>query len=292
MGRRLVKTRNQLSFKLTAVIVALLLPVVSIADTVEVPFGTRVFIELDQEVISKKKKNREGSFVKAHVWRDVVVDGKTVAEAGTPVMVKISHIKSAKVAGIKGHVELEAMLVTGIDGTDLMLTGGYDQAGKGRMALSITLAAVVFVPLIFIKGKQAKLHPGTIFDAMVANRTDVEVPDAAPRKIKLGTIKPLEVVVLYDILEQLGEKKPKNLPLQVRTYGTPTDSARITHVNEQKIKPIQLELGTFESVGENAFVATANADLKALGKHFTPGYNQFTVEAAGETDVVMLDIEL
>jgi len=277
---------------MTAVLIVVLMPAVSIADTVEVPFGTRVFIELDQEVISKKKKNREGSFVKAHVWRDVVVDGKTVAEAGTPAMVQISRIKSAKVAGIKGHVELEAMQVTAIDGSDLMLTGGYDQAGKGRMALSITLAAVVFVPLIFIKGKQAKLPTGTIFDAMVANRTDVDVPDAAPRKIRLGTLKPLEVVVLYDTLEQTGEKNLKNLPLQVRTYDTPVDSAQITHVNEEKIKPIQLELGTVEPVGEDSFVATANANLKALGKHFSRGYNQFTVEAAGETDVVMLDIEL
>ena len=287
-----MRNRHPILTRLLAVFVAVLMPGITIADTVEVPFGTRVFIELDQQVISKKKKNREGSFVRAHVWRDVVVDGKVVAEAGTPVMVRISHIKSAKVVGIKGHVELEALQVTAIDGSDLMLTGGYDQSGKGRMALSITLAAVVFVPLIFIKGKQAKLPPGTIFDAMVASRTNVEVLEAAPRKIKLGKLKPLEVVVLYDTLEQMDQKNLKNLPLEVRTYDTTFDSAQITHVNDEKIKPIPLELGSVEPVGENAYVATANANLKALGKHFSRGFNHFTVEAAGETDVVMLDIEL
>lgn len=278
--------------QLLAIAITALLPATAIADVVSVPFGTRVFIELDQQVISKKKKNREGSFVKAHVWRDVVVDGKTVAQTGTPVMVKISHIKSAKVAGIKGHVELEALQVSAIDGADLMLTGGYDQSGKGRMALSITLAAVVFVPLIFIKGKQAKLPPGTIFDAMVAQPTDVDVPDAAPRKVRLGALKSLEVEVLYDILEQQGDKNLKDLPLKIQMYDKSFDSAQITHINNEEIKPIVLEIGPVEPVGENAYVATANANLKALGKHFNRGFNQFTVEVAGETAVVMLDIEL
>jgi len=269
-----------------------MMPYVAIADTVDVPFGTRVFIELDQQVISKKKKNREGSFVQAHVWRDVVVDGKTVAKAGTPAMVQISHIKSAKVAGVKGHVELEALQVAAVDGSDLMLTGGYDQSGKGRMALSITLAAVVFVPLIFIKGKQAKLPPGTIFDAMVAQPADIEVSDSVPRKIHLGALKPLEVVVLYDILEQQDDKNLKAIPLQIRSNGATFDSARITRINGEEIKPIDLELGAVESAGEDEFVATADANLKTLGKHFTRGFNQFTVEANGESADVMLDIEL
>ena len=53
-----------------------------------------------------------------------MVEGRTVAKAGTPVMVKKGHIKPAKVAGIKGKVELEALQVTAIDGADLCSPAG------------------------------------------------------------------------------------------------------------------------------------------------------------------------
>jgi len=177
LGKKLVKA--------LAVALALSVPSTTVAETVKVPFGTRVFIELDQRVTSKKKQNRPGSFVQARVWRDVVVDGKTVADAGTPVTVQIGAIKSAKVAGKKGSVELKALQVCAVDGTDLMLIGGYDKSGKNLTALSITLAAVVFLPLIFLKGKQAKLEPGLVFDAMVSQPTEVEIEDIGPGKIQL-----------------------------------------------------------------------------------------------------------
>ncbi|PJA41279.1 MAG: hypothetical protein CO182_06940, partial [Lysobacterales bacterium CG_4_9_14_3_um_filter_62_6] len=47
------------------------------------------------------------------------------------------------------------------DGAEVLLDGGYDKSGKGNRALTWTLFAVVAIPLIFIKGKQAVLDPGT-----------------------------------------------------------------------------------------------------------------------------------
>ncbi len=85
-----------------------------VADAVSVPSGTRVFIELEQRVTSKKKHNQPGSFVDARIWRDVVVDGHTVVNAGAPVMVRIGEIKGAKVAGVKGFVELKAKQATAV----------------------------------------------------------------------------------------------------------------------------------------------------------------------------------
>jgi len=278
--------------KCVSVMVAILLPQLCIADTVSVPFGTRVFIELDQEVVSKHKLNRVGSIVHAHVWKDVVIDGHTVVEAGTHVMVQVSHIKTAKVAGIKGNVELKALQVAAIDGSDLMLTGGYDQSGKSLMALSITLAVVIFAPLIFIKGKQAKLHPGTVFDAMVVQKLDVAVDDSKPAMVELEPANPLEVTVLYEILEQMGEKKVKTLPLQIQMDGEQFDSARVTHVNDVEVKPIPLEVGEVSLIGEDVFVAAGTVDLKKLGKNLNRGFNWFTVDVGGVTDEVMLDLEL
>jgi hypothetical protein len=278
--------------KALALALAILIPGTLIAETVKVPFGTRVFIQLDQRVTSKKKHNRPGSFIHAHVWRDVVVNGKTVVTAGTPVMVQIGEIKGAKVAGIKGHVELKALQVLAVDGGDLMLTGGYDQSGKSLMALSITLAAVIFVPLIFLKGKQAKLESGTVFDAMVSQPTEVQIEDSAPFKISIGHTAPLNVEVRYKELEGTSEKDMKTLPLQLMVEGNVIDAARVVSVNEKPIAPIPITGFAATPCEEGFTCVDAEVNIKALGKHFSKGFNRFTVQVGEFTDEVMLDVEL
>jgi len=286
--------RSKWWVSLLAVALAALLPGTMYAETVAVPSGTRVFIELDQLVTSKKKRNAPGSFVRAHVWRDVVVDGKTVVRTGTPAMVQIGNIKGAKVAGVKGHVELRALQVAAVDGRDLMLVGGYDKSGKNLTALSVSLAVVIFVPLIFLKGKQAKLQPGTIFDAMVANQTSIEVGDSQHVTLKLAHANPLTVTVLYDQIESnaKGEKEVKDLPLRITVEGDSIDNPRVIKVNDVAISPIPITVVQVTSGEENTLSAEASVNLKALGKHFTQGFNRFTVEVNGQTDDVMLDLEL
>jgi len=284
-------SKNQLA-KALALALAILVPGTGFAETVNVRFGTRVFIQLDQRVTSKKKHNRPGSFVFAHVWRDVVVNGKTVVEAGTPAMVQIGEIKGAKVAGIKGFVELKALQVLAVDGQDLMLTGGYDQSGKSLMALSIALAAVILVPLIFIKGKQAKLETGTVFDAMVSQPAEVQVEDSTPVKISIGHTQPLTVEVRYKELEGNTKKDLKALPLQLTLEGDVIDNARVVSVNANPIAPIPLTGFAGRPCEEGCVCVDAEVNIKALGKHFSKGYNRFVVQVGEFTDEVLLDVEL
>ena len=281
-----------------ALALSFLLPSTVIASTMTIPAGTRVFIQLDQRVTSKKKHNQPGSFVEAHVWRDVVVDGEIVVTAGTPAMVQIGVIKGAKVAGKKGHVELKALLVTTVDGADLVLDGGYDKSGRSLTALSITLAALVFVPLIFLKGKQAKLEPGLVFDAAVSQPTKVEIED--PSTMEETVKKPLVVTLLYDQLEGKGEKEIKTLPMRLSVEGLRLltidghmiDSARVIEVNGNQIEPIRITV-TKVAQGDDGYQnATAEVDLQTLGKHFTKGINRFTVQVSDVTAEVILDVEL
>ena len=69
---------------------------------VTVPAGTVIYGELVQEVTSKKKDFSEGDIVQVRVWRDVIVDGQVIAEAGSPMLAEISELKKANFAGIKG----------------------------------------------------------------------------------------------------------------------------------------------------------------------------------------------
>jgi hypothetical protein len=276
-----------------SVALVVLMPGTVVADAVSVPSGTRVFIELEQRVTSKKKHNQPGSFVAARIWRDVVVDGHTVVNAGAPVMVQIGEIKGAKVAGVKGFVELKAKQVTAVDGSDVMLTGGYDRSGSSLIALSVTLAVVVFVPLIFIKGKQAKLEPGTIFDAMVYQATSVGVGDAQPAKITLADSKPLTVEVLYERLDSNdeGRKEVKDLPMHLTVEGNVIGEARVVKVNDATIEPIPISVGEATVNEDGRIEADGTVRLKALGNHFTEGFNRFTIEVNGFTADVMLDLE-
>jgi hypothetical protein len=150
-----------------SVVMAFLLPTAVFAQTAIIPTGTPVYGELDQQVVSKKKKFNVGDIVRAHAWRNVVVNGRVVIKAGAPMVLRVKHLKTAKIAGIKGDLDLEAISVRAADGSDIMLDGGYDKSGKGRKVLSITLFALVAWPLIFIKGKAARLPAGTVFDSAV-----------------------------------------------------------------------------------------------------------------------------
>ncbi len=275
-----------------ALALAVVLPGTLIAETVKVPFGTRVFLQLDERITSKKKHNPPGSFVQVHVYRDVVVERKVVAKAGTPAMVQIGRIKGAKVAGIKGFVELKALQVTAVDGGDLMLTGGYDQSGKSLMALSIALAAVVFVPLIFLKGKQAKLEPGMVFDAMVSQPIEIEVGGTDVVEPQLDSSRPLVVTVLYEELEEKPDKDIEAIPMLLAIDETDLTGAQVTKVNGTPIDPIPITVtgGIIDDKGNRSY--RVEVDLKPLGKHFTRGFNRFTVSVGGATDEVTLDVEL
>lgn len=284
--------KHCLFVKTIAVVVAIALPGALFAENVSVPSGTRVFLELEQQVTSKKKDNQTGNIVRARVWRDVVIDGRTVIASGAPAFVKIGEVKSAKVAGIKGHLELEALQVTAVDGAEINLEGGYDHSGNGRMALSISLAVFIFLPLIFIKGKQAVLPSGTLFDATTLADSEIDVPDSQPRRIVPVEESPLKVSVLYDILDQQVEKKITSLPLEIQMDGEPIYKAQVISVNHSRIKSIPLEIGDVSKVGGNVWVAAATVKLKPLGKHFTMGINHFTVDVDGTTAEVMLDLEL
>ena len=253
-------------------------------ETVSIPFGTTVFIELEQRVTSKKKETAEGDVVRAHVWRDVRVGGNMVIEAGTPVFTRVSEVKKAKIAGRKGRVHLESLNVVAVDGSDLPLDGGYDRSGRGRMGLSIALAAVVALPLIFIRGKQAVLEPGTIFDALVRGGMEVEVPREASARPKLTVAQELVVTVLYDDMNP--DEKIKFLPLKLVANEFEITEAAVVAVNGEEIEAIPIAIQ-----GDATTTVLGMVDFKQLSKHFSKGMNRLGIEAGGERTEVLLEIE-
>lgn len=233
---------------------------------------------------SKKKEWSEGDLVRAHVWKDVRVGAYVVVKAGTPVMVRVDELQKARIAGRKGSLELAALNVVGVDGVDIPLDGGYDKSGKGKVGLSVALGVLVFAPLIFMKGKQAVLEPGTIFDAMVRNPTEIEV-DAKSQRPVLKVPPSFEIVVLYDEIDM--EAKTIVLPMRIRSDEAFT-RAEIIAINGEPIRPaVVLDLSG--DPAEGAIVATT--PWKPLTKMMRRGMNQLTIKAGEETAEVLLEIE-
>lgn len=275
---------------LALVLCPLLLGQPALAEWVSLPAGTVVYGELQQQVTSRKKDWAEGDLVQAIVWRDVSVKGDVVIEAGTPMVLKVSKIKKSNFAGVKGKLELRAFSTTAVEGTEVPLVGGYDKSGKGRKALAISLAAIIFVPLIFIKGKHAVLEAGTIFDAQVQGNTDLEMEAEAPRRtISLQGSEGLEVEVLYD--EVPDDEKLKLLPLRLELCGDSAETASVVSVNDQEIEPIEIALSEIV-VEDECASARGQVSLEELGKHFRRGINRFDVKFGSRLAEVILEVEL
>jgi hypothetical protein len=259
------------------------------AQKVRVPHGTGVYVELDQTVTSNTRDFSEGDSVKAKVWRDIVVDGRTIITAGTPVEARISEIKKRKVAGIKGQLELEAISVKAIDGTDVMLDGGYDKEGRHRIGLAVSMGLIVAWPLIFIPGKNAALEPGVLFDCSVQSEYNIEVPEGTPIKVDMTTGTELSIDVLYDSIDP--EAKSKTIPFKITNFGQPIESASVVTMNDVAIEPIPLELAE-SAIDGDCTVAQGTIDLKVLSKHFRKGVNRFQIEVGDRRQEIVLDIEI
>jgi hypothetical protein len=168
-------------------------------------------------------------------------------------------------------VELQAVSVRAVDDTEIFLDGGYDQRGQRRIALAASLAAFVAWPTIFIRGKEAVLPPGMVFDAAIPADTRITVPDTGRRTVRLNLASSLEVDVLYD---EIGEKQT-DLPMTIRLCDQPwSSSVTVTAVNEREIAAIPVTVGE-PAVSGSCASARATVALRPLAQHFSRDINRF-----------------
>ncbi len=269
-----------------ALLCGLLPGTMAAAAEVLVPAGTTVYAELQQRLTSKKGIHRSGDPARATVWRDVVVDGRTVIRQGTPILVNIKSVKPKRLTGRRGSLELEALSVKSTDGTEVALDGGYDASGNQRVALASALATALDWSVTVVKGKEAVLPPGTIFDAQV--KVSTRLGGVAAINAPAPARDDFTVTVLYDRIVD----KENHLPLQVRRCGIVIGDAAVVTVNEQSLPaPIPVEILNSEMSGE-CVQYRARVELKRLGRQLGAGINRFEVESQTERAEVILAVEL
>ena len=250
--------------------------------------GTNVYVELDETVSSKEGEVEEGDIVRGHVWRHVLVGGHTVIAAGTPVTIEVAHVESKSFAGGKGSIDLEALSVRAVDGTEILLQGGYGEVGKGRAVMRSGLSMIAW-PAKFIPGKDAVLSPGTLFTSEVEANALVGVFDRLWPRQRVGEDLMFKAEVLYD--ELFEQKKPRTLPLRMTLCDAPLTEPAIVAVNDRQIERLPIVLAVFID-GKGCTTADGTVPLKALSEHFGRGINRFDIQAGEHVAPVMVDIEL
>jgi hypothetical protein len=160
------------------------------------PFDTTLQFVLDDPISSKASK--AGQTVRAHLRYDVVVGGRTIVPAGTPVEIRIVNSSAADLADVYGFVDIffEPLPLPG--GRTLPL-----RAPVARLTPSVTAGHAstvgaedtvgdIFVPYyplyqILRKGKNFVLGPGSVIPA----NTEATLTAAPNGSIAIVTPRPL-----------------------------------------------------------------------------------------------------
>jgi hypothetical protein len=257
------------------------------AEEIVVPQGTVVFGELDERITSNANKFRVGYPVDGHVWKDVVVDGHTIIRAGTPLELRISRLSGSGTGGRGGSLEIMAVSVKAVDGTEISLDGGYDQVANDISGLTRALTTVLW-PASFLPGRNAVLDVGTVFDAAIPANTRITLADDAVPTLRLGTRPDLIVDVLYDEIDEKDGTLPLELTLCNRDF---TREANVTSVNDKEVRPILVAIIS-GSRGDKCHEFLGRVNLESLREHFTPGINRFSVTMNGAQASTVLNVEM
>jgi hypothetical protein len=267
--------------------VILAAPALARAEELVVPQGTVVFGALDERITSNANKFRIGYPVDGHVWKDVVVDGHTIIRAGTPIELRISRLAGKSVGGQGGAVEIMAVSVKAVDGTEISLAGGYDQAASDMSGLTRALSMFIW-PASFLPGRNAVLDVGTVFDSSIPANTRIVLPDGALPTLKLVARPDLAVDVIYDDIDPKEGTLPLSLRLCDKEY---TREAHITAVNDDEVKPILVTI-IIGKRGDPCHEYTGRVNLESLKEHFKPGINRFAVSMGGAKATTVLNVEM
>ncbi len=138
-----------------------------------VPLDSSLFFVLDDTISSKEKA---GETARAHLRDPIVIHGVTVAAAGTPVEIEVSHTSAAQAGNVDGFVDIFFKPMRLPDGRTLPLitpTSHLDphmSAGMQSTQNVTDTVGDIFIPYhllyhVLRKGSDVVLKPGTVIRA-------------------------------------------------------------------------------------------------------------------------------
>lgn len=162
------------------------------------PLDSSLFFVLDDTISSRLKA---GTTVRAHLRDPIVLNGKTIAPAGTPVQIEITQSNPAHMANEDGSVDIffQSLLLPGGKGIPLTTpTAHIDphmSVGQYNTRATVDTIGDIFVPGHYLyhmlrKGRDVTLGPGTLLRA----RTGASIMVAAGGAVVVATPQPFVTV--------------------------------------------------------------------------------------------------
>jgi hypothetical protein len=127
--------------------------------------GTPVPVVLSQPLTTKGKNLKVGQLVQLEVAQDVLLNGRVVIPARSPVEGVLTHVRNKGMWGKSGGIQLAIKSVT-INGTSVRLKGEMDD--RGETGTAGVVGAIVVLPIagFFVTGTSAEMPlnmPGRAF---------------------------------------------------------------------------------------------------------------------------------
>src|ERR1700736_1560604 len=102
-----------------------------------VPAGARITVRTDSQINSASA--HVGKSFQANLVKDLVVDGKTIAKAGSPAKGKVTYAKSSGRLHAPGQVTIRLTSIQLRDGKTLRVsTSGFHAEGKSHTKSNVT----------------------------------------------------------------------------------------------------------------------------------------------------------
>ena len=160
-----------------------------------------------REALSSKEISN-GQLVRFAVREDVLSDkNKIIIKANSIVNGRISHVKKAAWLGQKGKISITINSIKAVDGTSVPVYYNMNNEGKSRQAAAIGVGAILFFPVLFVKGKDASIDAGT--SILVETMSDVKFNTINFEKKDLVVSKIIEEEIIEEeIIEEEIIKKP------------------------------------------------------------------------------------
>lgn len=127
--------------------------------------GSPVPVALAEALTTKGKKLKVGQEVRLEVAQDVMVNGRLVIPARSPVLGVLTEVRNKGMWGKSGAIHI-AIRSVNINGVDIRLTGDMDS--RGETGTAGVVGAVVALPVagFFVTGTSAEMPlnmPGRAF---------------------------------------------------------------------------------------------------------------------------------
>jgi len=155
--------------KLFAILLLMLLPLQ--AGAVVLPQGSAVVVQAQKLIDADEVKI--GDNVNFTVSQPVKAHGKVVLPIGTEVTGKIIHKKNNGILGIPGKLEISEFQIVTPDNKTILLSGNVCDEGNNRYWANAGWLFIITLPLIFVKGNDAKIQQSNYYILHVVEDVDL-----------------------------------------------------------------------------------------------------------------------